>query len=372
MSTPRRPAGRTRGPQSSGDRTRLRRSASPTASRAFHDAGASSARSTSTRRWPRRARSPSASTSCSAPISKAAGRARRAYRMIGAGDEPSDRPDDQAAHRRRPRRPRRLAPRALSRTCPARPASTRTSIEDMKETARIAIENGFQLCDPRHRRPGQPRDARHLRGGLARPTPTRPTSAGGSSTPSTSIPADIPRFGKLGRHRGHAGHPLHLGRALGSQAPRGEAGAEGAYVWRKLMDSGATIANGTDAPVEAVDPIAGFYAAVTRKMKDGTAFFPGQKMTREEALRSYTDQRRLRRVRGGTQGLARAGQAGRHHGPLRGHHDLSRGRDPKNDGGYDHRRRSDPLSETLEPQPGRLLPHRGGSRLRQRAVLGRG
>jgi hypothetical protein len=63
---------------------------------------------------------------------------------------------------------------------------------------------------------------------------------------------------------------------------------EGAYVWRKLMSSGAVISNGTDVPVEPIDPMSCFYATVTRKMKDGTAFFPDQRMTREEALRSYT------------------------------------------------------------------------------------
>ena len=63
---------------------------------------------------------------------------------------------------------------------------------------------------------------------------------------------------------------------------------EGAYVWRKLMESGAVISNGTDVPVEAVDPIACFYATVTRKQADGAPFFPDQRMTREEALRSYT------------------------------------------------------------------------------------
>jgi hypothetical protein len=63
---------------------------------------------------------------------------------------------------------------------------------------------------------------------------------------------------------------------------------EGAYVWRKLLASGALIANGTDAPVEDVDPIPCFYASVTRKMKNGQVFFGEQRMTREEALRSYT------------------------------------------------------------------------------------
>jgi predicted amidohydrolase YtcJ len=63
---------------------------------------------------------------------------------------------------------------------------------------------------------------------------------------------------------------------------------EGAYVWRKLIASGARINSGTDAPVESVNPIANFHAAVTRKLPDGTAFYPDQRMSREEALKAYT------------------------------------------------------------------------------------
>jgi predicted amidohydrolase YtcJ len=48
------------------------------------------------------------------------------------------------------------------------------------------------------------------------------------------------------------------------------------------------VINGTDAPVEDVDPIASFYASVTRRMANGERFHPEQRMTREEALRSYT------------------------------------------------------------------------------------
>ncbi len=63
---------------------------------------------------------------------------------------------------------------------------------------------------------------------------------------------------------------------------------EGAYVWRKLMESGATIVNGTDAPVEDVDPIANFVSTVTRRDRDGNVFFGDQAMTRMEALASVT------------------------------------------------------------------------------------
>ena len=63
---------------------------------------------------------------------------------------------------------------------------------------------------------------------------------------------------------------------------------EGAYVWQKLMKSGAIVSNGTDVPVEDVNPIACYYASVTRKLKDGSTFYPDQRMSREEALKSYT------------------------------------------------------------------------------------
>jgi predicted amidohydrolase YtcJ len=72
--------------------------------------------------------------------------------------------------------------------------------------------------------------------------------------------------------------------------PRASArgGPKRAYRWRELIDSGATLCNGTDVPVEDVDPIANFHASVTRRLADGSAFYPKQKMTRDEALRSYT------------------------------------------------------------------------------------
>jgi predicted amidohydrolase YtcJ len=67
-----------------------------------------------------------------------------------------------------------------------------------------------------------------------------------------------------------------------------ERAASGAYLWRDLIDSGAVVNNGTDTPVEDVDPIPGFYASVTRIMPNGDPFFPEQAMTRGEALASYT------------------------------------------------------------------------------------
>jgi len=100
--------------------------------------------------------------------------------------------------------------------------------------------------------------------------------------------ADIPRFGRLGVIASMQG--IHAtSDAIFVLARLGPKRAEeGAYVWQKLMKSGATIANGTDAPVEDVDPIPSFYASVSRRVKDGSVFYAEQRMSRMEALRSYT------------------------------------------------------------------------------------
>ena len=59
-------------------------------------------------------------------------------------------------------------------------------------------------------------------------------------------------------------------------------------MWASVMKAGAVVTNGTDAPVEDVDPIASYYASVSRKLADGSVFFEDQRMSRVEALRSYT------------------------------------------------------------------------------------
>jgi predicted amidohydrolase YtcJ len=100
--------------------------------------------------------------------------------------------------------------------------------------------------------------------------------------------ADIPRFGQLGVIAAMQG--VHCTSDAPWVEPRlgARRAEEGAYVWQKLMKSGAVVTNGTDAPVEDVDPIASYYATVTRKAKDGKVFYGDQKMSRLEALKSYT------------------------------------------------------------------------------------
>ncbi len=104
-------------------------------------------------------------------------------------------------------------------------------------------------------------------------------------------PNDIPRFGQLGvipamqAIHMSSDRPWAIDR-LGEKRIIG-----GAYVWQSLLQSGAKIVNGTDAPVEPVDPLACFFASVSRKTLKGQppgGFEPEQKMTREQALKSYT------------------------------------------------------------------------------------
>lgn len=66
---------------------------------------------------------------------------------------------------------------------------------------------------------------------------------------------------------------------------------KGAYAWRKVLNTGNVIVNGSDANVELVNPYHGLYAAVTRSGRDGEpagGWYPEENMTREEALRSFT------------------------------------------------------------------------------------
>jgi predicted amidohydrolase YtcJ len=103
--------------------------------------------------------------------------------------------------------------------------------------------------------------------------------------------AEIPRFAALNviasMQATHATSdmpwvPARIGRA------RME---EGAYVWRKLIAAGVTIANGSDFPVELPNPMLGFYAAVTRQDPKGEpsgGWMTGERLTRDEALASFT------------------------------------------------------------------------------------
>lgn len=104
-------------------------------------------------------------------------------------------------------------------------------------------------------------------------------------------PDDIPRFGKLGVIPAMQAIHMSSDRPWAIERLGEKRIKEGAYMWQSLLKSGAKIVNGTDAPVEPLNPIPSFYASVSRKTLAGEpegGYEPDEKMTREQALRSYT------------------------------------------------------------------------------------
>jgi predicted amidohydrolase YtcJ len=103
--------------------------------------------------------------------------------------------------------------------------------------------------------------------------------------------SDIPRFASLGIIPAMQAIHMSSDRPWAIDRLGEERILEGAYVWQKLLQSGARIINGTDVPVEPLSPIQCFYASVSRKRLQGLppgGYEPDQKMSRQEALRSYT------------------------------------------------------------------------------------
>ncbi|TAK43709.1 MAG: amidohydrolase [Saprospiraceae bacterium] len=167
-----------------------------------------------------------------------------------------------------------------------------TPIDEVKAIATLARDHGMQLCV-------------HTIGDRANREllniMQELTAAGGKDLKSLRWrsehaqhidPADIPRFANLGVIAAMQG--IHctsdapfVVKRLGVERAR-----TGAYAWRSLLNAGAVVTNGTDAPVEDVSPLECYYATVTRRRhqeKDkGLELFPEQRMTRQEAIKSYT------------------------------------------------------------------------------------
>jgi predicted amidohydrolase YtcJ len=163
-----------------------------------------------------------------------------------------------------------------------------TDIYDVKKIADMAISNDMQFCvhaigDRANR------VVLDIYEGVMAQHPDKKDIRWRIEHAQHLSPQDIPRFAKskiIASMQGihcTSDAPFVVKR-LGTDRSR-----LGAYAWRSLLDNGVIVANGTDAPVEDVDPMKSFYASVTRRREDsGLEFFPEQKMTREEAIYSYT------------------------------------------------------------------------------------
>jgi hypothetical protein len=101
---------------------------------------------------------------------------------------------------------------------------------------------------------------------------------------------DVPRFAELGvipsMQASHQTSDMYW-----AGARLGETRLLGAYAWRSLLDAGSIVPNGSDFPVERVNPLISFHAAVSRQDADNWpagGWHPAQRMTRDEALRAMT------------------------------------------------------------------------------------
>lgn len=163
-----------------------------------------------------------------------------------------------------------------------------TSIGELKSIANLAVEHNMQLCvhaigDKANRLFLDMCDS------LWQTYPEGPQWRWRSEHAQHVDTNDIKRFVPLGIIASMQG--IHCT----SDAPfvvtrlGKERAATGAYAWRSLLDEGVIINNGTDVPVEDINPYECLYASITRKRLDSDeAFFPEQAMTREEAIFSYT------------------------------------------------------------------------------------
>lgn len=162
-----------------------------------------------------------------------------------------------------------------------------TTVADVTEMARLAMKHRFQACvhaigDRANR------EVLDIFEEQFKANPAQKDLRWRIEHSQHIHPDDVPRFGKLGIVASMQGvhctsDAIYVLARLGADRAR-----TGAYVWQDLMQSGALVTNGTDAPVENISPIASYYATVSRRLKDGSIFFHKQRMSRMEALKSYT------------------------------------------------------------------------------------
>jgi predicted amidohydrolase YtcJ len=160
-------------------------------------------------------------------------------------------------------------------------------VEDIEGTARVAIEHGFQVNTHAIGDRGN-REVLDIYQRAFEANPDKTDLRWRVEHAQHLHPDDVSRFRDLGVVASMQGiHATSDGpwvlRRLGPGRAR-----TGAYLWRTFLDLGVVVTNGTDVPVERIDPIASYHATVSRRMANGDVFFEDQRMTRMEALESYT------------------------------------------------------------------------------------
>jgi predicted amidohydrolase YtcJ len=170
------------------------------------------------------------------------------------------------------------------------PSSTGLVLKPMPEferTARIALEHDYQVATHAIGDRAN-REILNVYERIFRDNPDKHDLRWRDEHTQHLDPADRPRFKQLGVIASVQGvHAISDGPWIPKRLGE-ERGRRISYSFRSLMDAGAVVTNGTDVPVEDVNPLMSFYGFVSRKTYEGKVFVPEERVTREEALRSYT------------------------------------------------------------------------------------
>jgi len=161
-------------------------------------------------------------------------------------------------------------------------------LEEIAAVARLALENGYQL-------------GTHAIGDRANREVLDVYEAAFAAAPEAALdarfriehsqilhPEEVPRFATLDVIAAMQGiHAISDGPWTPDRLGP-ERTLERAYRFRDLIDAGVTVMNGTDTPVEDVNPIPSYYGTVAGRMNNGEVLNPDQLMTRMEGLEAYT------------------------------------------------------------------------------------
>jgi predicted amidohydrolase YtcJ len=162
-----------------------------------------------------------------------------------------------------------------------------TSLSEIKNIAKLAAENDFQICTHAIGDKGN-RVALNIYEEIFNQDKYKNNYRWRIEHAQHLSKEDIPRFAELGVIASMQGIHCTSDAPFVEKRLGKERAEEGAYVWNSLLENSTIICNGTDSPVENIDPLSNYYASVTRITKDGNSFFPEQKLSRLDALKTLT------------------------------------------------------------------------------------
>jgi len=162
-----------------------------------------------------------------------------------------------------------------------------TPVSDIKQSAELAIKHGYQMAI-QGIGDRAVRELLNIYESEFKKNPKKRDLRWRIEHCQVIHPDDLPRFRQLGVISSVRGifatsdGPWVVKR-LGEKRTR-----ERGYLYKTLMESGVVVVNGTDPPVEDINPVKNFYCTVTREMENGDVFYPEQRLSRYQALKTYT------------------------------------------------------------------------------------